>query len=126
MGGASCHGHCEAEADGRESGPTIELFCSSTTGFLLEGGCLWSCTGSTGCRTYRSGNDCGATTPLCQLSCWTNCSGEEIEVWTEAEVQTPSMRQQPDNRTSAASGTKCLSMSLSPPRVYPLFLDHRR
>jgi hypothetical protein len=52
----------------------------------------------------------GKTRLPCRLSCCVSSCGEEMEVWTEAEVQMPSTRQQPDNRRSAANGTNSLTI----------------
>ena len=52
----------------------------------------------------------GKTRLPCRLSCCVSSCGEEMEVWTEAEVQMPSTRQQPDNRKSTANGTNSLTI----------------
>lgn len=52
----------------------------------------------------------GKTRLPCRLSCCVSSCGEKMEVWTEAEVQMPSTRQQPDNRRSAANGTNSLTI----------------
>jgi hypothetical protein len=43
-----------------------------------------------------------------------NCRGEEIELWTATEVQTPNNSQQPENMNIATDAAKSLSIVVLP------------